>query len=174
MRLDNLYVQDNRLFLGAAAPTEEIRYDIWNAIKAINPVLDDIVAEIAVDSSLPAPPAAQRYAIKPGDTLSEISLGFLRGVLPRYMKSRGPKNTEGSSWRSASAGRQRATAPGGAVRDTLTEPRRPPRCPRLPTGPRRSTLSCGNVVRQHGPSVADQVGLSQSRDEEREHTGSVE
>lgn len=91
VRLNHLYVQDNRLFLGAAAPTEEIRNDIWNAIKAINPVLDDIVAEIAVDSSLPAPPAAQRYAVQPGDTLSEISIGFLRGCFPVYEESRTPR-----------------------------------------------------------------------------------
>ncbi len=85
VRLDHVHVQDNKLFIGGAAPTEEIKNDVWNAIKAVNPGMDDIMAEIAVDSSLPAPAAAQSYTVQPGDTLSKISKSFY-GSASNYMK----------------------------------------------------------------------------------------
>jgi nucleoid-associated protein YgaU len=85
VRLDHVHVQDNKLFIGAAAPTEEIKNDVWNAIKAVNPGLDDIMAEIVVDSSLPAPSASQSYTVKSGDTLSKISKAFY-GDASQYMK----------------------------------------------------------------------------------------
>ena len=93
VRLDHVHVQDNKLVIGAAAPTEEIKNDVWNAIKAVNPGLDDIMAEIAVDSSLPAPPAAQSYTVQPGDTLSKISKAFY-GNASQYMKIAEANNIE--------------------------------------------------------------------------------
>ena len=93
VRLDHVHVQDNKLFIGGAAPTEEIKNDVWNAIKAVNPGMDDIMAEIAVDSSLPAPAAAQSYTVQPGDTLSKISKSFY-GSASNYMKIAEANNIE--------------------------------------------------------------------------------
>ncbi|MCX6623694.1 MAG: LysM peptidoglycan-binding domain-containing protein [Acidobacteria bacterium] len=85
VRLDHLHVQDDKLFIGGAAPTQDIKNDVWNAIKAVNAGLDDIMADITVDSSLPAPPATQNYTVRPGDTLSKISKAFY-GNASLYMK----------------------------------------------------------------------------------------
>jgi nucleoid-associated protein YgaU len=93
VRLDHVHVQDNKLFIGGAAPTEEIKNDVWNAIKAVNPGMDDIMAEIAVDSSLPAPAAAKSYTVQPGDTLSKISKSFY-GSASNYMKIAEANNIE--------------------------------------------------------------------------------
>ena len=58
--LSHLHVQDNKLFMQGAAPSEDAKNAVWNAIKAANPAYDDITADITVDLSLPqpAPPAA--------------------------------------------------------------------------------------------------------------------
>jgi len=80
IRLSHFHVQDNKLFLQGAAPSEEIKNALWNQIKAINPACDDIMADITVDSSLrrpqPASVSKQTYTVKPGDSLSKIAKQF--------------------------------------------------------------------------------------------------
>lgn len=80
VRLAQLHVQDNKLFMRGAAPSEAIKNALWNQIKAVNPACDDITADITVDSSLPQPsPAAgpkRTYTVKPGDSLSKIAKDF--------------------------------------------------------------------------------------------------
>jgi hypothetical protein len=61
VRLTHFHVQDNKLFMQGAAPSEAIKNELWNQIKAINPACDDISADIAVDSSLPQPQSAGPY-----------------------------------------------------------------------------------------------------------------
>jgi nucleoid-associated protein YgaU len=78
-----------------AAPSEQIKNDIWNQIKAVDPNYSDLTCDISVDSSLPNPqPQAQAaagasgsrsYTVKPGDTLSKISKEFY-GDPNRYQK----------------------------------------------------------------------------------------
>ena len=55
VRLAQLHVQDNKLFMRGSAPSEAIKNTLWNQIKAVNPAYDDITADITVDSSLPQP-----------------------------------------------------------------------------------------------------------------------
>jgi nucleoid-associated protein YgaU len=80
VRLAQLHVQDNKLFMRGAAPSEAIKNAMWNEIKAINPAYDDITADITVDSSLPqpSPPSVPKrvYTVKPGDSLSKIAKNF--------------------------------------------------------------------------------------------------
>lgn len=88
VRLAQLHVQDNKLFMRGAAPSEAIKNALWNQIKAVNPAYDDITADITVDSSLPQPSAAmpQRiYTVKPGDSLSKIAKDFY-GNANDYMR----------------------------------------------------------------------------------------
>jgi len=89
VRLAQLHVQDNKLFMRGAAPSEAIKNALWNQIKAVNPAYDDITADITVDSSLPQPSPASRpqrtYTVKPGDSLSKIAKDFY-GNANDYMR----------------------------------------------------------------------------------------
>ncbi len=90
--LSHLHVQDDKLFMQGAAPSEDAKNAVWNAIKAANPAYDDITADLTIDSSLPQPappaPAApdnQTYTVQPGDSLSKIAQNFY-GHANQYMK----------------------------------------------------------------------------------------
>jgi nucleoid-associated protein YgaU len=86
IQVANLHVQDNKLFLKGAAPSENIKNALWNQIKAVNPAYDDITADISVNASLPQPAASsQTYRVKPGDTLSKIAKQFY-GSATEYMR----------------------------------------------------------------------------------------
>jgi len=86
VRLDHLHVQDDKLFMQGAAPNEDIKNEVWNAVKAVDPNYGDLTCDISVDSSLPAPaPEAQKYTVKPGDSLSKIAKQFY-GDANQYMR----------------------------------------------------------------------------------------
>lgn len=89
VRLAHMHVQDNKLFLQGAAPSDAIKNALWSQIKGINPVYDDIIADITVDSSLLQPAGAsqtsQTYTVKPGDSLSKIAKEFY-GNANDYMR----------------------------------------------------------------------------------------
>ena len=87
VRLTHLHVQDNKLFIQGAAPSQQVKDDVWNQIKAADPQYRDLTCDLTVDASL-APQQAQAaaataggssqrtYTVKPGDTLSKISQEF--------------------------------------------------------------------------------------------------
>ncbi len=90
VRLANVHLEDNKLFVRGAAPSQAVKNQIWDMIKIINPKYDDITADITIDESLapkpaPAPPAPKTYTVKSGDTLSKISKQFY-GDAGKYMK----------------------------------------------------------------------------------------
>lgn len=74
--LTNLHVQDNKLIIKGAAPSENAKNEVWTAIKAVDASYADLAADIRVDSSLPTPPRAATYTVQAGDTLSKISKQF--------------------------------------------------------------------------------------------------
>ena len=79
VRLDHLHVQDAKLVMQGAAPNEACKNRVWDAIKAADPSYSDLTCELSIDSSLPAPaehPAAQKYTVQPGDSLSKIAKRF--------------------------------------------------------------------------------------------------
>ena len=89
VRLTHLHVQDNKLFIQGAAPSEEIKNEVWNKIKAADSSYSDLTADITVDTSLPQPQQAaaatasaggsgsgRTYKVQPGDTLSKIAKQF--------------------------------------------------------------------------------------------------
>ena len=84
-KLQNLHIQDDKLFMRAAAPNEEAKGYIWTAIKEVDRANADLAADITVDSSLPAPKRTESYTVQSGDTLSKISKQFY-GDANRYMK----------------------------------------------------------------------------------------
>ena len=70
--LAHCHVQDDKLFLQGAAPSEEIKNDIWNAIKGCDANwANDLTCDLSVDSSLPQPQAT--YTVVAGDSLWKIA-----------------------------------------------------------------------------------------------------
>lgn len=89
VRLTHLHVQDNKLFLQGAAPSEAVKNDVWNQIKAADSSYSDLTCDLTVDPSLaPAQTSAasasaaggsstgKTYKVQPGDTLSKIAKDF--------------------------------------------------------------------------------------------------
>ena len=89
IQLQNLHVQDNKLFIRGVAPSDDAKNRFWDELKRVNPKIDDITADITVDHSLAAAPAAggggRTYTVKSGDSLSKISKQFY-GNANDYMK----------------------------------------------------------------------------------------
>jgi DNA uptake protein ComE-like DNA-binding protein len=89
VRLIYLHVQDNKLFIQGAAPSQEIKNEVWNQIKAADNSFSDLTCDLTVDPSI-APPKAQAagaaaagasssgrtYRVQAGDTLSKIAKQF--------------------------------------------------------------------------------------------------
>jgi nucleoid-associated protein YgaU len=81
VRMANLHMQDGKLFMKGTAPSQQAANAVWDAIKKINPRMDDIIADFPIDSNLqtasgPQPGSGRTYKVKPGDTLSKISQQF--------------------------------------------------------------------------------------------------
>ena len=94
VQLQNLHVQENKLFIKGSAPTQEANDAVWNQIKLVDAGYDnDLTADINFDSSRAIGAAAgggqgqggQTYEVKGGDTLSKISKQFY-GDADEYMR----------------------------------------------------------------------------------------
>src|ERR1700682_428415 len=74
VKLAHLHVQDDKLYLQGAAPSEDIKNDIWNEIKAVDPGYSDLTCDLSVDTSLPQPePDQKTYTVEAGDSLWKIA-----------------------------------------------------------------------------------------------------
>jgi LysM repeat protein len=83
IQLQNVHIENGKLLIRGKAPNENVKNEIWNRIKAVDPGYSDLVADISIDPSLPQPAAAPQgggsagggrtYTVKPGDTLSKIA-----------------------------------------------------------------------------------------------------
>jgi nucleoid-associated protein YgaU len=95
IRLTHVHIENGKLFIQGDAPNENVKNQIWNAIKQVDPSYSDLAADIRIDSSLPQPAAAssgagastggRKYTVKSGDTLSKIAKEFY-GNANDYMK----------------------------------------------------------------------------------------
>jgi hypothetical protein len=87
--LSHLHVRDNKLFIQGSAPSEEIKNEVWNQIKAADAQYSDLTCDLKVDPGLQQPQAAaataaaggstgggRTYTVKAGDTLSKIAKEF--------------------------------------------------------------------------------------------------
>jgi nucleoid-associated protein YgaU len=97
VRLQNLNMQDEKLFMRAEAPSEDAKNRIWDQIKLVDQSHSDLIADITVSAS--AQPARMQtagasvsggqntraYTVQPGDSLSKISRQFY-GDANQYMK----------------------------------------------------------------------------------------
>ena len=77
VRLAHLHVQDNKLFIQGAAPSEDIKNEVWNQIKLVDASFADVMCDLTVDTSLAPPPEqARTYTVKAGDSLWKIAQEF--------------------------------------------------------------------------------------------------
>ena len=72
----NLHVQDNKLFIQGTAPSEDIKNEVWNQIKLVDPSFADLMCDLTVDASLAPPQQVRTYTVKPGDSLWKIAQEF--------------------------------------------------------------------------------------------------
>ena len=89
LRLHNVHLKDNKLYIKASAGTQELKSGIWSQVKLVDPAFADLTCDIVIDPSLapakPAAPEAKTYTVQPGDTLSKIAKQFY-GNANAYMK----------------------------------------------------------------------------------------
>lgn len=94
VRMANLHVQDNKLFIKGTAPSEDVKNKVWEQIKLVDTnYANDLTADIEVEAGKAIGAAAdgglgaagQTYTVKAGDTLSKISKEFY-GDSHEYMR----------------------------------------------------------------------------------------
>jgi LysM repeat protein len=76
VQLQNLHVEQDKLFIRGIAPSEAAKTKVWDQIKQVDAAAKDITADITVRPRTAAVPAArqpQTYKVKAGDSLSKIS-----------------------------------------------------------------------------------------------------
>jgi nucleoid-associated protein YgaU len=97
VRLQNLNLQGDKLFMRAEAPSQDAKNRIWDQIKMVDPSYSDLIADITVSESAQAPrtqtagasaiggQSGRAYTVQSGDSLSKISKQFY-GDANQYMK----------------------------------------------------------------------------------------
>ena len=84
VRLQNLHVENNKLYIRGEAPSQQVKNQIWDQIKLVDPSSSEMMADITADpdASIAAAPqggpanGGQTYTVKSGDTLSKIAQQF--------------------------------------------------------------------------------------------------
>ncbi len=92
VQLQNLHVQDDKLFIRGIAPSAEASNAVWNQIKLVDPNYSDLTIDLQVSERRAQGAAVggggqggQTYTVKAGDTLSKISKQFY-GDPNEYMR----------------------------------------------------------------------------------------
>ena len=71
VQLQNLNLQDNKLFIRATAPSQEVKNKVWDQIKLVDPNYSDLIADIqapavAAAAAGGASRTARTYTVRPG------------------------------------------------------------------------------------------------------------
>jgi nucleoid-associated protein YgaU len=92
VQLQNLNLQDNKLFIRGTAPSQDVKNKVWDQIKLVDPNFSELIADIQAPAAAAAAAAAsgsgttaRNYTVQPGDSLSKISKEFY-GNANQYMK----------------------------------------------------------------------------------------
>jgi nucleoid-associated protein YgaU len=82
VRLKNLHVENNKLVIRGEAPSQQVKNQVWDQIKLVDPSYSDLAADITADPNAPEPAQAgpksggQTYTVQSGDSLSKIAKQF--------------------------------------------------------------------------------------------------
>ena len=88
VRLENLNMQGDKLYMRAEAPSQEAKNRVWDEIKLVDASYSDLICDITVNESAEAPrtqtagasvsggQATRKYTVQAGDSLSKISKQF--------------------------------------------------------------------------------------------------
>ena len=99
VQLQNVHIQDGKLFIRGTAPSEDAKNKVWDEIKRIDPGYSDLTADISVQENtgsqggrtqtagagIGGGQQSRTYTVQAGDTLSKISKQFY-GDGNQYMK----------------------------------------------------------------------------------------
>ena len=83
VRMANLHVENNKLFIRGTAPSAQAKNQVWDQIKLVDPAFSDLTADITVDPNASQQPSqqapasgGQTYIVQSGDSLSKIAKQF--------------------------------------------------------------------------------------------------
>ena len=90
VELQNLNLQDNKLFIRATTTSQEAKNKVWDQIKLVDPSHSDLIADIQAPAVAAAAAggggrSVRTYTVRPGDNLSKISQEYY-GSANQYMK----------------------------------------------------------------------------------------
>lgn len=92
VQIQNLNLQDNKLFIRGTTSSQDVKNRVWDQIKLVDPNYSDLIADIQAPAAAAAAAAAsgsatrvRTYTVQTGDSLSEISKQFY-GNANQYMK----------------------------------------------------------------------------------------
>jgi LysM repeat protein len=97
VRLQNINMQGDKLFIRAEAPSDQAKNKVWDQIKLIDSGYSDLICDISVSQAAQPQPQTmsagagasgghgQSYTVQAGDSLSKISRQFY-GDSNQYMK----------------------------------------------------------------------------------------
>ena len=97
VRLENLNMQDDKLYMRAEAPSQEAKNRVWDQIKLVDAAYSDLICDITVNETTQQPrtqtagasasggQSSRTYTVQAGDSLSKISKQFY-GSANEYMK----------------------------------------------------------------------------------------
>jgi nucleoid-associated protein YgaU len=93
-QLQNVNMEGDKLLIRAAAPSADVKNNIWDQIKLVDPSFSDLIADISAPEAAAAAAAGggdtavaipRTYTVQAGDNLSKISEHFY-GDPNQYMK----------------------------------------------------------------------------------------
>ena len=89
VQLQNLHVENDKLFVRGVAPSSDVKDAVWNEVKKVDASFSDLTLDLSVSDTAAAAPAKQpqadHYTVKAGDTLSKIAQQFY-GDKMAYMR----------------------------------------------------------------------------------------